>query len=406
MTDFNHPNRAIDALAERLLRRETHQLESDQLVGRVLASDVLADRDSPAADVSAMDGYAIRLSDFGSRSAVPIAGECVAGEAPPPMIPNAVLRIFTGAVVPDGCEAVVKREDTIEHEHSIEFLSSARNASPGEHIRRAGENAKTNDCVLAAGSLVTPASIATMVNFGSYSANVFDQVRVSLITTGNEVDRFEQESPRPWQLRNSNAAAIESMLRSIASVRFIDHHHCRDDRFSLAESLEKCLSESDAVFLTGGVSQGDYDYVPKIIPGFGAEIVFHGLPIRPGKPILGAATRAGKLILGLPGNPVSATVGARRFARPLLAKMSGQNDWREHPPQVRLHDSASKSLPLHVMRLVRHVENSFEQGKENAVVAAVPSLGSGDLVSLGQSIGFVEIPPGHSGEGPWPFFAW
>ncbi len=163
---------------------------------------------------------------------------------------------------------------------------------------------------------------------------------------------------------------------------------------TLADQLERC----DAVILTGGVSMGDYDFVPDVVQKVGGEIVFHGLPVRPGKPILAAATSDGKLILGLPGNPVSATVGCHRFALPLLAKIGGQSDWNPPCPVVRLDQAGQKTIPLHWMRLVRLTDNG--------VAVPIASQGSGDLVSLGQSTGYVELPPGGGGEGPWPYRAW
>jgi molybdopterin molybdotransferase len=152
------------------------------------------------------------------------------------------------------------------------------------------------------------------------------------------------------------------------------------------------------VILTGGVSMGDYDYVPDVVREVGGEIVFHGLPLRPGKPILGAATSIGKLIVGLPGNPVSATVGCRRMVLPLLAKMSGQINWLPPRPMLRLLGGGDKAIPLHWMRLVRLTGDG--------VCEPVLSQGSGDLVSLGNSDGFVETPPGAVGEGPWPYYSW
>ena len=150
--------------------------------------------------------------------------------------------------------------------------------------------------------------------------------------------------------------------------------------------------------MTGGVSMGDYDYVPDVIRDVGGDVVFHGLPIRPGKPVLGAATDDGKLLMGLPGNPVSATIGCQRLTMPLLARLAGITSWLPHPIVVRLNDAGEKTIPLHWMRLVRMVDHG--------VCVPVFSQGSGDLVSLGQSDGFVELTPRSSGEGPWPFYGW
>ncbi|TWT80924.1 Molybdopterin molybdenumtransferase [Planctomycetes bacterium CA13] len=394
---YQTPDAAIDGLAK-LLATVCVQSSTRQQVGRILAQDIVADRDSPAADVSAMDGYAIRVSDLKRSGPIPVRGESSAGGPPPEMQSGSIVRIFTGAVIPDGCEAVVRREDTKESDREIVFLEAAITTRAGDNIRRAGENAKMGGVVVNAGTKVTAATAATMTSVGAYQADLYAPVRVIVLTTGDEVGRFENESPKPWQLRNSNRDSIVSFLSAQPWIDVVEPSHCHDDRDVLTRSLADCLQRADAVLVSGGVSKGDYDYVPDVIRENGAEIVFHGLPIRPGKPILGAATSGGKLILGLPGNPVSAIVGAKRFAEPLLAKMSGQTDWKTPRPILRLKDFGDKTLPLVWMRLVRIVG----QG----VCELVPSQGSGDLVSLGQSSGFVEIPRGESGEGPWPFYAW
>ena len=394
---FDHPDTAIGALAASLATTAVESSVTD-LNGRVLAQNILADRDSPSADVSAMDGYGVRMSDLQAVDEIPVLGASVPGSPPPEMPSQGAIRIFTGAIVPAECEAVVKREDTHENESSIRLTDAARQIRVGEHIRRAGENEKIGQVVVASGTILNAANQATMANFGTQVADVFAPVRITIITTGNEVITVDAPEPKPWQLRNSNRVAIGSQLASLPWVRVRTPTHCHDDREHLTQTLRRQLSDSDAILLTGGVSMGDYDYVPDVVKAVGGNIIFHGLPIRPGKPILGAATADGKLILGLPGNPVSATVGCRRFAVPLLARMSGNTNWLPPCPAVRLTDAGDRSIPLHWMRLVRMIDNG--------VAEPVKTKGSGDLVSLGKSHGFVELPPGATGEGPWPYRSW
>jgi molybdopterin molybdotransferase len=396
---FDHPDDALTALADRLGTAKNEDAVSiDDCFGRVLAGDVVADRDSPAADVSAMDGYAIRMSDLVPDAEIPIGGESAPGTPPPAMTTGAVIRIFTGAIVPDGSEAVIKREDTEELDGAIRFRPSALTTPPGEHIRRAGENAKAGSTVLSGGINITAAHLATMANFGCDRTDVHSRVRVSIITTGDEVGSVSNEKPQPWQLRNSNRASLGGVLAEKGWIDRPTSDHCLDDRQTLTDMLAARLEQSDAVLLTGGVSMGDYDYVPDVVREVGGEVVFHGLPIRPGKPILGAATGDGKLIIGLPGNPVSATIGCRRMALPLLAKLSGQTNWQQPCALVGLIGAGDKCIPLHWMRLARLTDHGIAQ--------TVMSQGSGDLVSLGQSTGFVHVPPGQSGEGPWPYYGW
>jgi molybdenum cofactor synthesis domain-containing protein len=394
---FDHPDDALRSLAERLAVVGISQQVTD-CTGRILAEAITADRDSPAADVSAMDGYAIRLADLHSSEPLPVRGESAPGAPPPAIQPSAVVRIFTGAIVPAGCEAVVKREDTEELDDAIRFRQSALSTRSGEHIRRAGENAAAGAAVLSAGTKITAGGRATMANFGHLAADVYAPVRVSIITTGDEVGVFAENPPKPWQLRNSNRASLTALLDGHRFIHLGHVDHCKDDRDSLAQLLAQRLEESDAILMTGGVSMGNYDYVPDVVRGLGGDIIFHGLPLRPGKPILGAASGDGKLILGLPGNPVSATVGCRRMAMPLLARQAGQTEWLTRQATVRLPDADDKTIPLHWLRLARLVDHGSAQ--------LVQSRGSGDLVSLGQSSGFVELPPDASGPGPWPYYPW
>ena len=394
---FDHPDEALRALGNRL-QGVTETVSVTDPIGRILGEPLLADRDSPAADVSAMDGYAIRMSDLKPDFTVSVSGESQAGSPPPSMESGKVVRIFTGAIVPSQCEAVVKREDTEELDGAIRFRDAAiKTTKPGMHIRRAGENASAGSHILAPGIEITPAVMAALANFGQLKPQVFRAVRVSILTTGNEVVEPSAKQLQPWQLRNSNRCSVEAMVgrANCAAIQTIAHQP--DDRESLRAALTETLGQSDAVVLTGGVSKGDYDYVPEMIAALG-QIVFHGLPIRPGKPILGAVTKDGKLILGLPGNPVSATINAHRFLIPLLRRLAGQLDWHRAQPLVELLEAPVRAIPLHTMLLAQLVED----GKARLVAGK----GSGDLVALSQSDGYVAVAPGSTSTGPWPFYRW
>ncbi len=401
---FQDPDAAIDALADALVvvsQTETHvpSLSVPWPTGRVLAEAVVADRDSPAADVSAMDGYACRLADLKPAKQLAISGESKAGSSPPSMVDGQVVRIFTGAIVPEGCEAIVKREDTVESANAIEFTQTAiKTIELGSHIRRRGENAAAGVEVLPARISVTPATVAALANFGMVSPHVFRRVRVAILTTGNEVVDPQETVLQPWQLRNSNRSAVESILSQLPFVSVQSIQHVDDDPDSLKEQLRQSIDHCDAVVMTGGVSKGDYDYVPECIAAAGASVVFHGLPIRPGKPILGASTAAGKLVLGLPGNPVSATINASRFLLPLLRNLSGQTDWKTSATIASLDQPLKRSISLHTMPLVRL--------GDGGTVSLVPGKGSGDLVAMAMSDGYLCVPPDETSVGPWPLHLW
>lgn len=394
---FDSPDAAIAAISERLT---TATVESSvtELRNRVLAQQVVADRDSPAGDVSAMDGYAIRLDDLKNAGDVLVRGESVPGSPPPEMFAGSIVRIFTGAIVPAGCQAVVKREDTIESDGSIQFREEAFQTTVRSNIRYAGENRRAGESVLDRGALLQGPQLAALCNFGVTEVDVFAKVRVAILTTGDELADKRSGPLLPWQIRNSNRVALQGLFRDHGWLDEPAVMHVSDERIALRDQLVQALASHDAVILTGGVSMGDYDFVPDVVREIGAEIVFHKLPLRPGKPILGAVTREGKLILGLPGNPVSATMTCRRFAIPLLRKISGQTVGRSPRPVVRLESPGSKTLPLYWMRGVVLTADGMAK--------PVVGKGSGDLVTLAQTDGFVELPPGATGEGPWPYWGW
>ncbi|TWT65837.1 NTP transferase domain-containing protein [Crateriforma conspicua] len=397
---FQTPGQAIDAVADRLSVVAVDPTVDD-VCGRVLASDVTADRDSPAADVSAMDGYALREEDRKQGVALEISGHALPGSPPPRIAPGCVVKIFTGAVVPDEADLVIRREDVIESEHSIVLADAAMACPVGANIRRAGENVPRGGPVLSRGQLIRSPQRAALENFGVDRPTVYRRVRVTVITTGDELVIASQVSSaplQPWQIRNSNQAALIAALRPHRWIDLAKPLHAIDDPETLRQTVDQAIQGSDAVLLTGGVSAGDHDYVPAIVRQLGADVIFHKLPIRPGKPIFAAVSEQGKLIVGLPGNPVSATMGCRRFVQPWLSKMAGIGHWKPSPPSVRLQSPGTKTLPLHWMRGVRVIAPGL----------AVPVVGrgSGDLVALGQTDGFVELPPDASGEGPWPFFDW
>lgn len=391
---------AIESVAARLAIVDFEVVSP--IAGRVLAHPIFADRDSPAADVSAMDGYAVRISDLSRHT--PVAGEVQPGTAPLELAPGTALRIFTGAVIPMGADLVVKREDTIESPSEVAWSDAARRLPSGANIRRQGENGRCGDSILPTGTVLTAASIASAVNFGASQVSVFSPVKCSVIVTGNELLDVSA-APQAWQIRDSNGPTVAAMIDGHAWLQLARQMRCGDDRDELKTKLAAAIAGSDAVILTGGVSKGDYDHVPEVIASLGGEILFHRLPIRPGQPVLGAVTSSGKLILGLPGNPVSTACCMQRIGLPLLRRMGGHTNWHSRPMHVTVENADDKSLPLVWMRLVRSI-GYYDSASGSNRVQYITSKGSGDLVALGNSDGFVELPPGSSGTGPWPYYPW
>lgn len=424
---FDSPAEAVAGLIGRLRSgsptRDLERLPLELARGRILGQPVLADRDSPAQDYAAMDGYAVRLADcttaFASTASsirLAVNAECRIGQAPPVMPkPPGAIRIVTGAGIPAGANLVIRREDVVEHSRDgdpsavdgVSIPTDALNSlREGGNIRRRGENVTRDQEVLARGTHLSSSALGTLAAVGCTHPGVYPRLRVALITTGDELVTPEA-APSPYQVRNSNATALSAMLQSHAWIDLAHCEHLGDDG-QLDLAIRAATRRSEAIVLTGGVSMGHRDRVREAIERAGAEVVFHGLPQRPGKPMLGAVASppgAGPAIpiLGLPGNPISAMVTCLRVAMPVLATLAGAAH-RPSPPRVALAGCGTDAIDLWWHRLVR-LNDAGE-----AVV--IDGRGSGDIFAAGQSHGFIEVAPrSHPAHGEpthrhYPFYAW
>jgi molybdopterin molybdotransferase len=388
------PQTAVGRLLRRLAPVTTETVSLERCEGRVLATAVVSDRPSPAVDVTAMDGFAVRMADAAGEVAV--SAEVGIGQQPPPLTPGTAVRIFTGGAIPDGAEAVIKREDVAEKGSSI-VIGPEVTVEVGQHIRRAGENLAAGVDVVGPGVEVSATIAAALATFGINNPTVYRKVRIGTIATGDEVVA-PSDKPTQWQTRDSNTSAVTALFGARSWIELVSSERRVDNRELLAKSLGDQLDRCDAVFLTGGVSMGDYDFVPEVITGVGGEIVFHRLRQRPGGPLLGAIGPSGQAIIGLPGNPVSVMVTARRWGLLALRRLAGIAEVETAVPAVRVGNDDGAALDLWWHRLVTIAADG--------TALLVATMGSGDMVSAARSDGFVVIPPGETGPGPWPFYAW
>lgn len=388
-----------DALA--LFLDRIHPVEREPLplpgaIGRVMGEPLTTDRPSPPYDVAAMDGFAARLTDL-RRTPLPIVDEALAGQPAKVLPSSAVIRINTGAVVPTGTDAVIKRENAVADETGFRLCVPVATIRPGDHIRRQGENAAAGVVVSSGGVVITPPMMAALASFGTNQITVHRRVRVGLLTTGDEISPHD-EQPEPWRIRDSNGPSLGAMLESFAYLSVGECLAVPDEPTRIQSVFAELIRSCDAVFITGGVSMGTCDHVPNVLKELDAEVVFHRLPIRPGRPILAAVSAGGKPILALPGNPVSVMVTARRLGLAVLAKKAGIMKPIRSVPFVMLTSGSAQSSDLWCYRLVQFCEDG--------VAKLIPNRGSGDIVAAARSDGFIEIPPGKTGNGPWPFYSW
>jgi molybdopterin molybdotransferase len=396
-------------LESRLRVVEHERIEVSQATGRILARPILNFRDSPALDISAMDGYAFRYSELENRlprtnsdqaqaggDCFEVTGVAAAGARRLVLGPDTAIRIFTGGVVPQGADVVIPRERCREESDRVWVTISLDQIPLGWNIRRQGENAKQDEVGLQAGCCIDGPRMSSIVSMNREAQiEVSRKVRVTIINTGDEL--MGMDSPiEPWQIRDSNGPLLESMLRACPWIEW-NRVSARDDLSEIQTRLKEALDVSDAVLLTGGVSMGDTDHVPAAVRHCGAEVIFHRLAIRPGAPVLGAVGSEGQLIMGLPGNPVSVAVTFRRLGLELLDRMarrvSGRRKWK-----IQVVGSDSKTLGLVWYRLV--------QIQADGTALLLANQGSGDIRSLGLSDGFIEVPPGSLSQGMFAFYDW
>jgi molybdopterin molybdotransferase len=285
--------------------------------GRVLARDIVADRDYPPFERSTRDGYAVRAWDATEGATLPCVGEVKAGDDPPALGGvGTCLQIMTGAAVPLGADAVVMIEQTRREGDAVRFV---RGAVVGQNIVARGCEAKRGEMVLSAGMRVGYAEMAQAAQVGATELRCVRRPRVAILSTGDEIVPYSQ-APGPFQIRNSNAVSLAAQVLAAGGAPVL-LGHAADREAELREKISGGLRE-DILVLSGGVSMGKYDLVEKVLRELGAEFFFDAVAIRPGKPAV-FATCEGKPVFGLPGNPVSTMVTFELFVVPAIDLRSG-----------------------------------------------------------------------------------
>lgn len=287
-------------------------------VGRVLSRDVYSDIDMPPFNKSAVDGYACRSEDVFSGSLLRIIETIPAGQVPgKPVRPGECARIMTGSMLPEGADTVIMVED-------IEMISAGTlkflKRTTSVNISYFAEDIRSGQKVLDKGTLLRPAHLAVLASAGNTEIWVSRQPQLGIISTGNELVEPDQK-PAGSQIRNSNAVQLQAQAGQIpAGCTYFGI--AGDSPEALKDKISRGLAGSDILILTGGVSMGDFDYVPEVMESLGAWILFKSVAIQPGRPTVFARYN-NKFIFGLPGNPVSSFVLFELLVKPFVLKMMG-----------------------------------------------------------------------------------
>ena len=395
MVSARAPLKSLDeAMAELLGHAQpalaTEMVSTFDADGRVLAQDVVSALQVPAADNSSMDGYAVRSADVLAGAALPVSQRIAAGMDGAPLQPGTAARIFTGAPVPAGADAIVMQEDCV----AVDGGAVRINAVPptGQWIRRAGEDVRLGASVLQAGMRLTPGALGLAASVGMHQLQVARRPRVALFSTGDELVMPGDVAPqdmRPGAIYNSNRFVLRALLLRLG-CEVSDFGIVPDRRDATIAALQKASEQHDLILTSGGVSVGEEDHIKPAVEALGSLDLWQ-IAIKPGKPC--AYGRVGAAhFLGLPGNPVSSLVTFMLLVRPFLLRLQGV-------PAAEL-DIATKSIAIaaHFTWAKRAKRREFLRVRRNAAggVELFTNQSSGVLTSTVWGDGLVDNPPGQA----------
>jgi len=288
-----------------------------ECVGRVLASDVVAPWDLPRWDNSAMDGYAVREGDCTAGTRLTLSGYLPAGgRSEAALEAGTAAKIFTGAPLPSGADAVIPLEDAEERDGSVYV---ARPVRPGAHVRRKGEDIRAGETVLRRGTIVGPPEVSLLASLSRLSIPVVRRARLAILSTGDELVE-PGGSLSPGKIYDSNALALAAAVKQIGGEP-IQLGIAPDDKVSLRRLVTEGL-QADALVTSAGVSMGDRDFVREVLEELSVRQIFWKVDIKPGRPTA-FALHGSTPVFSLPGNPVSTLLTFEQFVRPALLKMMG-----------------------------------------------------------------------------------
>ena len=356
---------------------DTEKVDLDKAQGRILAGDLVSDIEMPPFDKAAMDGYAVNSRDESEEFRV--TGVVAAGDISDTAIEaGQAIRIMTGAPMPPGSDQVVIREHSMETQGMVRF--SRRDSTLNVCLR--GEDLKPGDRVLRDGMRIGPAEIAAAAAAGAHRLRVYRVPRVVVLVTGSEIVP-PGEKLAEGKIFDSNGASITAQLRAM-SVPPVEVIRVPDDPIRIETELQKWIDAADVVILSGGVSMGDYDYVPGVMKKLGIQLQFTKVAMKPGKPTVFGKHERG-YVFGLPGNPVSTFMVFEIMVKPFLYRMMGHdfqhqiltlpmgNDWRRRKAR------RTEFVPVRIV---------------GGRISALEYHGSAHVFALTGAEGLMEVPAG------------
>jgi molybdopterin molybdotransferase len=358
-------------------------------LGRILAENIVADRDFPPFDRVAMDGVGIIFSNIkdeivieNAQYAIFIENAQYAGEPQKTVSqPNACMEVMTGAILPVGCDTVIRYEDIdileVNEQKVAVIKIPLEEITLGQNIHRKGADRKAGDILLKKGLKISPAEIAVMASVGKVNVSVQLPPRVAVISTGDELVDIDQ-TPEYYQIRMSNSYMLAGALQNVGIIA--SRFHLTDDKALLFSKLKQILLNHDVILLSGGVSAGKKDFLPEILTDLGVKKLFHKVAQKPGKPFWFGKTDDNKVVFALPGNPVSTFLCFCKYALPSIKGTSDKKEFVFLDKDVFFKPNLAYFVPA---------KTYFQDGK----LMATPFEGSGsaDFANLTECDGFVEL---------------
>ncbi|WP_040226196.1 molybdopterin molybdotransferase MoeA [Bhargavaea cecembensis] len=380
---------AVERVIARAEKTGTEKVPLGESTGRILAGPVRATHPVPPFDRSPYDGFAVRSQDTkgasgDSRILFRVIDEIGAGHVSEKTVgEREAVRIMTGAPIPDGADAVVMFEQTSGEGAGFTIRKPF---DPLENVSLKGEDLEEGEEVVPAGAFIHPGTIAVLATFGYAEVEVARRPVVGILATGTEL-LYVSEPLAPGKIRNSNGPMVMAQLRRMG-IPYRTYGAQADDLDSVVQTVEKAVAETDAVITTGGVSVGDYDFLPAVYERLGADVLFNKVAMRPGS-VTTVAAGGGKFLFGLSGNPSACFTGFELFVRPALLRMMGaRKPFLPHTKAVLGEDFTKANPFTRFIRAVYDGKTASPAGfnKSNAVSSI--ARGNALIVLPGGSRGF------------------
>jgi molybdopterin molybdotransferase len=372
---------ARDIIFHHLFPASMVSVDLSVATGKVLAERVLADRDFPPFDRVAMDGIAISHAEWmKGRRAFTIEGTQAAGE-PAKKLSDVrhCMEAMTGAMLPGGCDTIIRYEDIEINGDTATILTEA--VSRRQHVHQRGVDATRGEALLEPGVKISPSEVALIAAVGKKTVRVHAFPKVAIISTGDELVEVDTV-PEPHQIRRSNAWALQSALQAMGGEGKC--FHLADEKSAMEKSLREMVGLYDVLILSGGVSKGKFDFVPDVLAGIGIAKLFHQVSQRPGKPFWFGRSKEGTTVFALPGNPVSTFTCFYHYVRPWI--------WQSLGLPVVVHFATLAADISFPPPLTYFIPVAVENAAGRLLAYPAPGGGSGDFASLKNASGFLELP--------------